>query len=152
MFSVKTSAFEDGEFIPAVYTCDGSDISPDIEWVGFPSDTQSFVLIMDDPDAPLGTFTHWIVYDIPASVNFLPENFPKVPVIDGIKQGINDFGKIGYGGPCPPMGKPHRYFFKIFALEIPSLGLPAGASRQEVEMLMTGKVLDEGYIMGFYGR
>ncbi len=152
MIIVKSPVFEEGGYIPVSYTCDGSDVSPEIRWYDYPSETQSFVVIMDDPDAPLGTFTHWIVYDIPASLDYLPEGFPKLPEVDGIKQGINDFGKIGYGGPCPPLGKPHRYFFKVFAIDQPSLGLPAGASRQEVEMIMTGKVIDEGYLVGIYGR
>jgi len=152
MITVKSSAFEEGGHIPITYTCDGSDISPEISWENYPPETQSFVIIMDDPDAPVGTFTHWVVYDIPSSVNLIPENFPKVPEINGIKQGINDFGKIGYGGPCPPLGKPHRYFFRVFAVDQPALGLPAGASRQEVEMIISGKVIDEGYLIGIYGR
>ncbi|WP_293446064.1 YbhB/YbcL family Raf kinase inhibitor-like protein [Persephonella sp.] len=152
MITVISSAFEEGGHIPITYTCDGPDISPEISWDNYPPETQSFVIVMDDPDAPVGTFTHWVLYDIPSSVNFIPENFPKVPEIDGIKQGINDFGKIGYGGPCPPLGKPHRYFFRVFAVDQPTLGLPAGASRQEVEMIMSGKVIDEGYLIGIYGR
>ncbi|WP_029522174.1 YbhB/YbcL family Raf kinase inhibitor-like protein [Persephonella sp. KM09-Lau-8] len=152
MILVKTSSFGEGDIIPSAYTCDGADISPELKWGNFPPETQSFVVIMDDPDAPLGTFTHWIVYDIPPDINFLPENFPKEPQIDGIKQGINDFGRIGYGGPCPPPGKPHRYFFKVFALDIPTLELPPGATRQEVQLIMTGRVIDEGYVMGLYGR
>jgi len=152
MITVKSPAFKEGEYIPIDYTCDGSDISPELRWSGYPPETNSFVIIMDDPDAPLGTFTHWIVYDIPADLDYIPEDFPKLSEIDGIKQGINDFGKIGYGGPCPPLGKPHRYFFKVYAINQPTLGLPAGASRQEVEMIMTGKVIDEGYLSGLYGR
>ncbi|WP_457626032.1 YbhB/YbcL family Raf kinase inhibitor-like protein [Persephonella sp.] len=152
MITVQSPSIEEGGIIPVEYTCDGSDISPEIRWSNFPAAAKSFVVIMDDPDAPLGTFTHWVVYDIPADINYLPENFPKVPEIEGIKQGINDFGRVGYGGPCPPLGKPHRYFFKVFALGEPALGLPPGASRQEVEMIMTGKILDEGYLMGLYGR
>ena len=152
MITVISSAFEEGGHIPITYTCDGPDISPEISWDNYPPETQSFVIVMDDPDAPVGTFTHWVLYDIPSSVNFIPENFPKVPEIDGIKQGINDFGKIGYGGPCPPLGKPHRYFFRVFAVDQPTLGLPAGASRQEVEMIMSGKVIDKGYLIGIYGR
>jgi len=149
---VVSSAFDNGEFIPEIYTCDGEDISPDLKWSGYPSNTESFVLIMDDPDAPIGTFTHWVVYDIPKNVNAFPENFPKVPEVDGIKQGITDFRRVGYGGPCPPPGKPHRYFIKVFALDIPSLGLPAGATRSQVESKMKGQVLSKGHLMGLYGR
>ncbi|NPA17188.1 YbhB/YbcL family Raf kinase inhibitor-like protein [Persephonella sp.] len=153
MIHIYSSAVEEGGVIPVRYTCDGEDVSPDIRWSGAPEEeTLSYVLIMEDPDAPIGTFTHWTVYDIPASVKFLPENFPDYPQIDGIKQGINDFGRIGYGGPCPPPGKPHRYIFRIFAIDQPSLGLPAGASRQEIEMAMTGKVIDEGSLTVYYGR
>ncbi|WP_029521129.1 YbhB/YbcL family Raf kinase inhibitor-like protein [Persephonella sp. IF05-L8] len=152
MVILKTSAFREGDIIPPIYTCDGKDISPELKWENFPEETQSFVIIMEDTDAPLGTFTHWIVYDIPPDINFLPENLPKEPQIDSIKQGINDFGRIGYGGPCPPPGKPHRYFFRVFALDTPTLELPPGATRQEVQLVMTGRVIDEGYIMGLYGR
>jgi len=149
---IKSPVIHYGETIPKIYTCDGSDISPPIIWSGYPMETQSFVLLMEDPDAPIGVFTHWVVYDIPANINELPEDFPKNPEVNGIKQGINDFGKIGYGGPCPPFGKPHRYFFRVFALDVPYLELPAGASRQEVEVVMTGKIIDEGYLMGLYSR
>ncbi|MDQ7056706.1 MAG: YbhB/YbcL family Raf kinase inhibitor-like protein [Persephonella sp.] len=149
---VKSPIIQYGETIPKIYTCDGSDISPPVSWSGYPQETQSFVLIMDDPDAPMGVFTHWIAYDIPAGTNELPEDFPQLPEVDGIKQGINDFGRIGYGGPCPPFGKLHRYFFRVFALYVPSLELPSGASRQEVELVMTGKIIDKGYLMGLYGR
>ncbi len=149
---VKSPAFSEGEFIPVEYTCDGEDISPEILWSGAPAGTKSFVLIADDPDAPIGLFTHWIVYDIPANISHLPENMPKVYEIDSIKQGINDFGRVGYGGPCPPPGKPHRYFFKVFALDIPTLGIPAGANRPIVEERMEGHILAEGYLMGIYGR
>lgn len=152
MINVKSSAFEEGGFIPVQYTCDGADISPEIFWTGYPEETKSFVFIMDDPDAPVGTFTHWVVYDIPPKTNLLPESFPNVPQIENIKQGINDFGRMGYGGPCPPYGKPHRYFFRVFAVDQESLGLPPGASRQEVEMVLVGKVIDKGQIMGLYGR
>ncbi len=149
---VKSPSFEEGSPIPVTYTCDGEDISPEIIWSNSPSNTQSFVLIMEDPDAPMGTFTHWVVYDIPPDISALPENFPKVAEIDGIKQGINDFGRVGYGGPCPPPGKPHRYFFIVLALDIPTLGLPAGAHHSVVREAIEGHIISEGYTMGVYGR
>jgi len=150
--NVKSSAFKEGGVIPTIYTCDGEDISPELHWTNFPSETKSFVLIAEDPDAPVGVFTHWVMYDIPPSVHKLSENFPKVPEVDGIKQGINDFGRIGYGGPCPPPGPPHRYFFKIYALDIPSIGLPAGATKAQVEHAISKHVLAKGHLMGIYGR
>ena len=108
---------------------------------------------MDDPDAPIGTFTHWIVYDIPVNVNALPENFPKVPQVNGMKQGKNDFGFVGYGGPCPPRGHGyHRYFFKIFALNVESLNLPSGANRRYVEAAIKNHVIAYGQLMGKYRR
>ncbi len=149
---VKSPAFEEGTVIPAIYTCEGEDISPEIIWSNFPPNTQSFVLIMEDPDAPMGTFTHWVVYDIPPTINGLPENFPKIPEVDGIKQGINDFGRVGYGGPCPPPGKPHRYFFIVLALDIPTLGLPAGEHHSVVREAIEGHIISEGYTMGVYQR
>jgi len=149
---VKSSNFKNGEYIPVKYTCDGADVSPEISWSNFPENTKSFAIIMDDPDAPVGTFTHWIIYDIPSNINKLLEDFPKVADVENIKQGVNDFRRIGYGGPCPPPGKPHRYFFKIFALDIPNLGIPSGAPRKTVEETMKGHVIAEGYLMGLYSR
>ena len=145
--------FESGGVIPSIFTCDGEDISPEIRWEGAPKETKSFVLIMDDPDAPIGTFTHWVVYDIPATENHLPKNFPKVPEVNTIKQGINDFRRVGYGGPCPPRGHGyHRYFFKLYALSIPSLGLKPGSTRREVENAMKNHILAEAQFFGRYKR
>ncbi len=152
MIKVESPAFGFGEFIPVKYTCDGMDISPPIYWSNFPENTKSFVLIMDDPDAPIGIFTHWIVYDIPANIHGFKENVPKLPEIYGVKQGINDFGRIGYGGPCPPPGNPHRYFIKVYALDVCDLNLPPGANRHMVEAAMEDHILSEGELMGLYGR
>ena len=149
---LESNAFKNGGIIPTVYTCDGADISPDLKWENFPENTKSFILIVEDPDAPIGIFTHWVVYDIPSTVNELPKNFPKVPEIDGIKQGRNDFGRIGYGGPCPPPGPPHRYIFKIYALDTPSINLPAGATKSQVQSAMSKHVLAKGELLGIYGR
>jgi len=144
--------FKEGQDIPRKYTCDGEDVSPQVKWSGQPSNTKSFVLIMDDPDAPVGTFTHWIVYDIPASQTSLQENFPKRSEVRSIKQGINDFGRVGYGGPCPPRGHTHKYYIKVYALDVESLGLRPGATRREVESKMQGHVIGQGQTMGRYGR
>jgi Raf kinase inhibitor-like YbhB/YbcL family protein len=148
---VYSYSFKEGDFIPTQYTCDGLDISPHISWSKV-ENAKSYAIIMDDPDAPIGTFTHWIVYDIPSNVLELKENFPKKSVVGNIKQGQNDFGKIGYGGPCPPRGKPHRYFFKVFALDVESLGLPAGLSREEVERFINKHTISSGFTYGLYKR
>ncbi len=151
--AIKVEApFKEGQGIPLKYTCDGEDISPQIRWSGQPSNTRSFVMVMDDPDAPGGTFTHWIVYDIPASQKSLPENFPKSSQVGNIKQGVNDFGDVGYGGPCPPRGYTHRYFIKVYALDVESLGIKPGATRREVESKMWGHIIGQGQIMGRYVR
>jgi phospholipid-binding protein, PBP family len=148
---VYSYSFKEGDFIPIQYTCDGLDTSPHIAWSKV-ENAKSYVIIMDDPDAPIGTFTHWIVYDIPSNASELKENFPKKSVVGNIKQGQNDFGKIGYSGPCPPRGKPHRYFFKVFALDVESLGLPAGSSREEVERFINKHTISSGITYGLYKR
>lgn len=145
---VSSPAFAEGATIPRRHTCEGEDRAPELNWSGAPPETRSFVLIMDDPDAPRGTFTHWVLFDLPASLSGLPEGRPGVGV-----EGSNDFGRVGYGGPCPPSGHgPHRYFFRLYALDRESLGLPRGASRREVEAAMRGHVLAEGQLMGRYER
>lgn len=132
-FALKTTAFAVGSEIPKKYTCDGSDVSPALNWNDAPAGTQSFALIADDPDAPVGTWTHWIIWNIPANATTLPEGVSKVEESgDGTRQGKNDFKRTGYGGPCPPAGKPHRYFFKLYALDV-KLDVKAGASRNELE-------------------
>ena len=151
-FALKTTAFADGAGIPKKYTCDGADDSPDLSWNDAPAGTQSFALIADDPDAPVGTWTHWIIWNIPAQTTSLPEGVPKVDKSgDGTHQGKNDFKRIGYGGPCPPSGKPHRYFFRLYALDT-KLDLKAGASRSELEHAMKGHVLSQTSLKGTYGR
>ncbi|WP_456401094.1 YbhB/YbcL family Raf kinase inhibitor-like protein [Persephonella sp.] len=148
---VKSLTFSDGGEIPVDYTCDGMDISPEIFWDNIPDETKSFVLMMEDIDSS-SSVTHWIVYDIPSTLRLLPENFPKIPQIDGIKQGINDLGRIGYGGPCPPKGSVHRYAFNVYAVSVPSLELSTGATRKIVEEKMEGKILSKGILIGIYGR
>ncbi len=150
--SLQTSAFKSGGEIPAQFTCSGADSSPALTWSGAPQGTQAFALIVDDPDAPSGTFIHWVIYDIPANATSLAERVAKSDQLpDGSRQGKNGFGRLGYGGPCPPPGKPHRYFFKLYALDS-KLNLPAGASKTEVEQAMKGHILAQGELMGTYRR
>lgn len=149
---IKSPDFAAGGTIPKQFTCDGEDMSPALEWSAPPEGTKSFALIGDDPDAPVGTWVHWVVFDLPASARGIPQNFPKTEQsADGARQGRNDFKKIGYGGPCPPPGRPHRYFFKLYALDT-KLNLQAGASKKDVEKAMQGHVLGQGEHMGRYGR
>ncbi|MEM1983736.1 MAG: YbhB/YbcL family Raf kinase inhibitor-like protein [Candidatus Korarchaeum sp.] len=149
-FSLK-SVFENNGTIPRRYTCDGEDLSPPLSWQGGPKGAVSYVLIVDDPDAPVGVFTHWILYNIPASLNSLPEGVPKGKETSYGLQGRNDFGDYGYGGPCPPRGKPHRYFFKLYALDT-MLELAPGARKSDVEKAMRGHVIGEAQLVGLYGR
>lgn len=152
-FMLSSTSFKDGSTIPKQYTCDGTDASPGLSWEGVPVGTRSFVLIMDDPDAPVGTFNHWILYDLPAETRELSEGILKEPTLpNGAKQGITSFRRAGYGGPCPPKGPVHRYFFTLYALDIHSLGSGPKASKEEVEGKMKGHVLGKAVIMGKYGR
>jgi Raf kinase inhibitor-like YbhB/YbcL family protein len=149
---MTSSAFSAGETIPNKFTYDGPDVSPQLKWNAPPSGTQSLALIMDDPDAPVGTWVHWVLYDLPANTQELPEGVAKQEQLSsGARQGRNDFGKIGYGGPCPPPSKPHRYFFKLYALDA-KLGLKAGATKANVELAMKGHILAQAELMGTYGR
>ncbi|MEM2690405.1 MAG: YbhB/YbcL family Raf kinase inhibitor-like protein [Nitrososphaerota archaeon] len=151
-FVLESPAFGDGERIPEKYTCDGLDISPPLQWRDYPPETRSFILIMEDPDAPGGTFTHWIIYNMPADANRLEEGVkPLEELSGGIMQGVNDFGRIGYGGPCPPPGKPHRYIFKLYALDT-RLELGPAASLEDILKLMSGHVLAEATLTGIYSR
>ena len=149
---LTSSAFKDGETIPSKYTCDGSDASPPLEWSSVPEGTKTLALICDDPDAPVGTWVHWVLYNIPADATSLPEGVPMDEVVEsGAFQGKNDFKRTGYGGPCPPPGKPHRYFFKLYALKT-ELDLKPGAKKKDVEKAMKGRVLAEGQLVGMYKR
>jgi hypothetical protein len=151
-FALKSTAFANGGEIPRRYTCDGADLSPALSWDDVPAGAHSLALIADDPDAPVGTWTHWIVWNISAKATLLPEGVPKVEVLDnGARQGRNDFKRIGYGGPCPPPGKPHRYFFKLYALDA-RLDVKAGAGRSELELAMKPHVLSQTEWMGTYRR
>ncbi len=151
-FTIKSSAFQEGGEIPVRYTCDGKDISPDLAWSGAPDGVKSFVIICDDPDAPVGTWVHWVIYNIPAQSEGLPQGVPAIKELPDVsRQGINDFKRIGYGGPCPPKGPAHRYFFKLYALDT-KLNLNPGATKQELLNAMKGHVLGEAYLMGKYKR
>ena len=149
---VKSISISAGGEIPKRETCQGADLSPQLAWSGAPANPQSFALILDDPDAPGGTFTHWLVWNIPAAAQELPENLPKIAQLPGgASQGRNDFGNIGYGGPCPPPGKAHRYYFRLFALDT-ALNLKPGAGRRELERAMEGHILARGELMGRFAR
>lgn len=148
---LKSTSFSDGSSIPARYTCDGEGKSPSLDWSGAPAVTKSFALIVHDPDAPVD-FTHWVAYDIPARVHRLAEgasNDGEMP--PGSAEGVNGFRKMGYGGPCPPGGKPHRYIFLLYALDT-NLGLPAGATREQVQSAMRSHIVATGKLTGTYGR
>jgi len=148
---ILSRAFKSGGEIPARFTCDAENISPPLEWGDLPPNTESVVLIMEDPDAAAGTWVHWVLYNLPPFIHSLPEGMPAVgKLIYGERQGINDFKKLGYGGPCPPSGS-HRYFFRIYALDR-LLNLPEGASKAQVEAAMKGHVLASGEWMGRYER
>lgn len=151
-FVLETKAFPKGGEIPGKYTCSGEDVSPALSWSGAPQETKSFALIVEDPDAPSGTFTHWIVYDLPATTHQLPENVSKTDDLSGGgRQGRNDFRRVGYGGPCPPPGRSHRYFFKLYALNA-ALNLPAGTSKQDVESAMRGRIIAQAELVGKFAR
>jgi hypothetical protein len=137
---IYSSAFEDGGMIPSKYTCDGADISPPLAWSGLPEGTKSIAIINDDPDAPMGTWVHWVIYNIPPTAQGLAEDIKRVEKLpDGTLQGKNSWGRIGYGGPCPPGGT-HRYFFKIYALD-KMLNLKPGATKEELLTAMKGHIL-----------
>ncbi len=149
---ISSPDFSAGEAIPKKFTCDGPDVSPQLKWNEPPAETQSFALIMDDPDAPVGTWVHWVLYDLPADTGELPEGVARQEQLaSGARQGRNDFGKIGYGGPCPPPGKPHRYFFKLYALDA-KLGLKSGATKADVERAMKSHILAQAELIAKYGR
>jgi len=150
---LTSTAFQEGDTISKQYTADGKDVSPPLRWSGAPGNTQSFALICDDPDAPRKEpWVHWVLFNLPAAAQELPEGVPPDETLpNGAKQGRNDFGKIGYGGPAPPPGKPHRYYFKLYALDT-LLNLKEGATKQQLEQAMKGHVLASGRWIGKYGR
>jgi hypothetical protein len=148
---ITSTAFTEEGMIPRRFTCDGEDVSPPLRWQGAPPGTKSLALIADDPDAPHKTWVHWVLYNLPAASGGLPENVPPERTLTGGgHQGSNDFGRLGYGGPCPPSGT-HRYFFKLFALD-GELDLAPGATKEELQRAMAGHVLAEAQLMGRYRR
>ena len=149
---LKTTAFRAGGTIPSRFTCSGENISPTLSWNQGPPPTQSFILIVDDPDAPAGTWVHWVVYNLPASARRLPEHVaPGEAVAGGGKQGLNDFSQNGYGGPCPPPGKPHRYFFRLYGLNT-ILDLRTPVHGTDVDAAMKSHVLAKAEWIGTFGR
>lgn len=148
--TITSSAFLEGQPIPAAYTCDGEGKSPPLAWTGAPAGTRSFALIMDDPDAPMGTFVHWVIYNLPSKAAGLPEAMPRdARLADGSAQGRNSGGRVGYTGPCPPGGT-HRYFSKLYALDIVLDDFPAG--KNELLKAMDGHILAQGQLVGTYSR
>lgn len=143
---LSSSAFSEGKSIPSKFTCEGSDVSPPLSWSGAPSGTKTFALIADDPDAPMGTWVHWVAWNIPSAAN----SFPEGGVASGTKQGVTDFKRPGYGGPCPPSGT-HRYFFKLYALDT-TLSLPETATKKELEAAMKGHIVAQAQLMGTYAK
>lgn len=154
MLEIHSPAFGDEGPIPRAHTCDGADISPPLRWTGTPANAKSLALIVDDPDAPGGTWVHWVLYNLPTSIDNLPSGVPTDPEISQpvvARQGTNDFKRSGYGGPCPPPGPAHRYFFKLYALDA-ELDLPKGATKDVLLKAMEGHVLAEALLIGTYGR
>jgi len=149
--TITSTAFSEGSMIPQNYACDGEDISPPLAWSGVPDGTKSLALICDDPDAPMGTWVHWVLFNIPAHIMELPAKIPPEKIIqNGAKHGINDFRKFGYSGPCPPGGT-HRYFFNFYALDA-QIELDAGITKAEFLKAMKGHILAEGKLTGKYRR
>ena len=151
-FTLSSTSFSSHGSIPSRYTCSGQNVSPDLRWSGPPKGAVAYALIVTDPDAPSHTWVHWVAYNLPAAERELPGGIAKGKQIHtGGIQGLNDFHDLGYGGPCPPPGKPHRYFFTLYALNAP-LPLPPGATRRQVEEAMKGHVLAQAVLMGMFGQ
>ncbi|MFH0890553.1 MAG: YbhB/YbcL family Raf kinase inhibitor-like protein [Candidatus Liptonbacteria bacterium] len=145
---ISSPSFTEGAPIPDKFTCAGENISPELIFTGIPTATRSIVLVMSDPDAPGGTYTHWLVWDI----NPRPGGIPEGELPAEVAHGKNSSGATGYMGPCPPAGKPHRYYFRVFALDEPLADLASGATREELEKRMQNHILDQGELMGTYQR
>lgn len=149
---ITSTAFEERRPIPKIYTCDGEDLSPPLFWEGVPEGTRSFALICDDPDAPGKTWVHWVLYNIPPDTTALPQGMPTEAALeDGSRQAVTDFGRPGYGGPCPPKGKAHRYLFKLYALDA-LLELEGKVEKKDVEEAMEGHILAKSHLVGTYRR
>lgn len=151
-FSISSPSFTNGGGISKKFTCDGADLSPQLAWTEPPAGTKALALLVDDPDAPVGNWTHWVLWNMPATSRGLPEAVSKVATLpDGSQQGVNDFRRTGYNGPCPPPGKPHRYYFKLFALDR-KLDLQSTVGKRELETAMKVHILGHAEWMGRYGR
>ncbi len=149
-FKLQVEGFREGDFIPKRHTCEGEDLSPAMRWSDPPVTTKGFALIVDDPDAPAGVWNHWLLWDIPADLLSLEAAWRKGAA--GVS-GTNDFGRLGYGGPCPPKGHgPHRYYFRLYALDAETLGLAEGARRGALDAALQGHILAEAQYMGRYER
>lgn len=149
---LESLVFVHGGRVPKKFTCEGEDVSPPLSWKGAPAGTKSFAVICDDPDAPMGTWVHWVIYNIPAASTGLPVGMSRADALsDGTRQGYTDFQRTGYGGPCPPPGKPHRYFFKLYALD-GKLSVKGKATKEGVLAAMEGHVLGQATLMGLYER
>jgi Raf kinase inhibitor-like YbhB/YbcL family protein len=150
--NLSSAGFSPGQPIPIEYTCDGADHSPQLAWSEIPVATRSFALVCDDPDAPRGIWVHWVLFNLPADAVELSPGVPRIPELpSGARQGVNDSGDIGYSGPCPPPGKPHRYFFRLYSLDT-ALNLRPGVSRSDLELAMGDHILAEATVMGSYQR
>jgi len=151
-FALKSQAFKEGDLIPTKYTCEGPDVSPPLRWGDPPHGTRSFALIADDPDAPMGTWVHWVIFNLPERQRDLPEGvLTQETLPNGARQGLNNFKNVGYGGPCPPPGKPHRYYFRLYALDT-MLDLKPRATKSRVLEACKGHILAEAELMGRFGR
>jgi len=151
-FQITSAAFKHGESVPKKYTCDGANASPPLAWKEPPAGTKSFAVVCEDPDAPAGTWVHWVLYGLPAAASGLPEGVTPTPTLpDGSRQGTNDFKKTGYGGPCPPPGTPHQYYFRLYALDTAPTLAP-GATKQQLLHAVEGHVIAQAEVMGHYGR
>jgi Raf kinase inhibitor-like YbhB/YbcL family protein len=150
-FELKSSAFEDGGMIPQKYTCEGDNVSPPLSWGGVPGKTKSLALICDDPDAATGTYVHWVLWNLPPDTLSLPEGAPPEDILANVQQGVENWPPAGYFGPCPPPGKLHRYFFRLYALDA-TFDLPVDAEKDTLEKSMEGHILAKVQLMGSYKR
>jgi Raf kinase inhibitor-like YbhB/YbcL family protein len=151
-FELTSTAFVEGQAIPPKYTGDGEDLSPPLKWTDPPDGTRGLALVCEDPDAPRKTWSHWVIFNLPAESRELAEGMPHLATLpNGTAQGVNDFGDVGYDGPAPPPGKPHRYFFRLYALDR-KLALPADADQERLRRTMEGHILAESHLMGTYAR
>lgn len=151
-FSISSPAFDNGGMIPEKYTCDGANLSPELRWTALPQNTQSLALVVEDPDAPMGTFIHWVIYNIAPNLNGLPSGVSEGPQVAGVgTQGVNSFRRVGYGGPCPPKGPAHRYYFKLYALDL-APNLESRLNADDLQRTIKGHILAQAEWMGRYQR